>query len=132
MELTKKQKESIAKSNSRLNIWEGSVRSGKSFAVYFRFIKAICENSKKMPAGTIDIAIGKTLASLKRNVVDPIIDIVGQQNAYYLSGKQELWIFDRPVHVFGANDERSVSKIQGSTVRKHSETSYHYGQNLFS
>lgn len=118
MELTKKQKESIRLSNSRLNIWEGSVRSGKSFAVYFRFLKAICEPNKNMPSGTIDISVGKTLASLKRNAIDPMIDLLGSDNAYYLIGKQEFWLFDRPIYVFSANDERSADKIQGCTVRK--------------
>lgn len=118
MRLTKKQAWSVSRANKRLNIWEGAVRSGKSFASYYRFIKAVCETSSSLPPGTIDTMTGRTLASLKRNAIDPIIDLLGSNNARYEIGKQIFYIFDKKVHTFGANDERAASKIQGSTIRK--------------
>lgn len=116
--LTDKQKWAMKRSDARLNIWDGSVRSGKSYNCNFRFLAAITEDKKGMPPGTIDCAIGKTLGALKRNVINPIIELVGTKNAKYYSGKQELHVFGNVIDTIGANDERSVGKIQGATIRK--------------
>lgn len=116
--LTKKQKWAFRKSTARLNIWDGSVRSGKSYNCNFRFIKAVSEEKTINSPGSIDAAIGKTLGALKRNVINPIIELVGTKNARYYVGKQEFHLFGKIIHTFGANDERSIGKIQGATIRK--------------
>jgi PBSX family phage terminase large subunit len=118
MKLNPKQKWSIRDSNARLNLWEGSVRSGKSVGIDFRFIQAAGQSKKGCPPDAVDAMIGKTLSSLKRNVINPIIELVGQDNAIYYPGKQEFHLWDNVIHVVGANDERSEGKIRGSTIRK--------------
>lgn len=118
MKLNPKQKFSIRDSNARLNIWEGSVRSGKSVSIDFRFIKAIGEKPKTTAPDAVDVMIGKTLSALKRNVINPIIDLVGSDNAVFFPGKQELMLWGKTIYTIGANDERSEGKIRGSTIRK--------------
>lgn len=118
MKFNPKQVWSIAKSNSRINIWEGSVRSGKTVGINHRLLTAIGEDRVGVPADAIDIMVGKTLGSLKRNVINPMIEMLGTQAARYYPGKQEFHIWGQPIHVFGVNDDRSVGKIQGTTVRK--------------
>lgn len=112
-----KQKWYLNRSTARLNIAEGSVRSGKTFITNSRFLSAIGESKKGLPADAIDIMVGKTVGSLKRNIINPLCDLLGNE-AQYFSGKQELHIWDNIIHVIGANDERAVGKIQGSTIRK--------------
>ena len=41
MTLSKKQIDSINESNARINIWEGAVRSGKTYASLWRFLKEL-------------------------------------------------------------------------------------------
>jgi PBSX family phage terminase large subunit len=118
MQLNPKQKQSIRDSTARLNIWEGSVRSGKSVGIDYRILKALGEPKKGLPPDAIDVFIGKTLSSLKRNVLNPIIELVGQDNAQYFSGKQEFHLWGNACYTIGANDERSEGKIRGSTIRK--------------
>ena len=118
MILNPKQKWSIKEATARLNFWHGSVRSGKSIGTDLKSIQAFAEPMKGLPPDAIDVIIGKTLYALRRNVINPIIEFVGQRNAEYFPGKQELRLFGRTVHTIGANDERSVGKIQGSTIRK--------------
>jgi len=118
MILNPKQKFSIKDSNARLNFWHGSVRSGKSVGTDFRFIKALGEPMKGLPPDAVDVMVGKTLDSLKRNVINPIIELVGPDNATYYSGKREFHVWDRIVYTIGANDDRSEGKIRGSTIRK--------------
>lgn len=112
-----KQKWSMKRATARLNIWDGAVRSGKTVSVDHRFLSAISEPVDHLPADAIDVMIGKTVGSLKRNVINPLCDLLGN-DAQYFSGKQELRIWDRNIHIIGANDERAVGKIQGATVRK--------------
>lgn len=118
MILNPMQKFSIIDSDARLNFWEGSVRSGKSVGIDFKFIQASGESKKGLPPDAVDVMIGKTLSSLKRNVISPIIALVGQKNAIYYSGKQEFHLWGNIIHTIGANDERSEGKIRGSTIRK--------------
>ncbi len=118
MILSPKQKFSILDSTARLNIWEGAVRSGKTVGIDFRFIKASGESKALCPPDAVDVMIGKTLSSLKRNVINPIIELVGQNNAKYYSGKQEFHLWGNVIHTIGANDERSEGKIRGATIRK--------------
>ena len=117
MELFAKQKWALNRSDSRINLWHGSVRSGKTVNVDFRFIQSLRDSTENLPSDVIDIMIGKTMGSLKRNVINPICGLLGNE-AKYFSGKQELHIWDHIIHLVGANDERSVGKIQGSTIRK--------------
>jgi len=118
MKLNPKQKYSILESNARLNLWEGAVRSGKTVGIDYRFIQAVGESKKDCPPDAVDIMVGKTVGALKRNVINPIIELVGKKNAVYYSGKQEFYLFGDVIHVIGANDERAEGKIRGATVRK--------------
>ena len=118
MQLNPKQKLAVRDTTARLNILEGSVRSGKSVALDYRFIQAAGEDKRGLPPDAIDIMVGKTLGSLRRNVINPIVELVGQEEAEYFPGKQELHLFGEPIYCFGANDERSEGKIRGASVRK--------------
>ncbi len=117
MILFPKQKWSINRAISRINIWDGAVRSGKTVAVDYRYITAIAEPKTGLPPDANDFMIGKTIGSLKRNIINPICTLLGNDAQYY-PGKNELHIWDNVVHTIGANDERSIGKIQGSTARK--------------
>lgn len=109
--LSAKQFDSIIKSVARLNIWEGSVRSGKTIASIIRWVEYIktCSNGDLL-------MIGKTERTLKRNILDVIEDIVGTKNFRYNRGLGEVYIFNRKVYIAGANDERSEGKIRGMTL----------------
>lgn len=108
--LSQKQLDSIQGANARYNIWIGAVRSGKSFASLLAFI-IFCRDG---PAGDFAI-IGKSITSIKRNVLSPLKDMLGDRFQYYL-GKSEAQLFGRTIHLVGANDERAEHKIRGMTI----------------
>jgi PBSX family phage terminase large subunit len=108
--LSLKQKESVFESNARINIWEGAVRSGKSFSSLIRWLNYIQE----CPPGNL-IMVGRTATTIKRNIVDEIFRILGSQDAKYYSGKQEMNLWGKKIYLVGAADERSESKIRGAT-----------------
>jgi PBSX family phage terminase large subunit len=107
--LSVKQKDSFRHSDARINIWQGAVRSGKSYSALLRFLRFTIEG----PPGTF-IAVGKTNAALKRNFVDPLLELLGIDVRYY-AGKQEVQLYRRTIVLLGANDERAEGKIRGNT-----------------
>ncbi|MFZ1075432.1 MAG: phage terminase large subunit, partial [Minisyncoccia bacterium] len=110
LELSEKQLISYREATARLNIWIGSVRSGKSFAANYAFLKFIRSDS---PGDMI--ILGKSATSVKRNIVKPLLDLLGTRIQYF-SGKQELYIGNRTIYIVGANDERAEAKIRGCTL----------------
>ncbi len=108
--LSKKQAWSARNAVKRLNFWHGSVRSGKTVGTIFKFMAFV----GKAPEGDLLLA-GKTIDSLKRNVISPLLDYLGA-DAHYFPGRRELRIWDRNIYTVGASDERSEGKIRGSTI----------------
>lgn len=102
--------QSIIESNARINIWQGSVRSGKTIASIARWLEYIEEG----PPGDLLMA-AKTERTLKRNILDPIFDMVGD-NLVYRQGQGEATLYGRRIYVAGANDERSEGRIRGMTL----------------
>lgn len=110
MKLSKKQIFFIKKSLNWINIAHGAVRSGKSVAVNYRWIQ-YCHTG---PPGDL-LMIGKTERTLHRNIINPIIELLGK-SAKYKGGAGEFYIGSRRCYVVGANDERAEQKIKGLTA----------------
>ena len=109
--LTDKQIESVLAATSRLNIWSGSVRSGKTVASIIKWLKVIRDG----PRGPL-LMVGKTNRTLKRNVLDPMLEFLGSKRMTVNSGTGEAKILGRNVYLVGANDERAEGKIRGVTL----------------
>lgn len=103
---------SIYDSNARINIWEGAVRSSKTINSIIRWI---IFTQEAPPNGKL-VMSGVTATTLKRNVLDVIIDIVGTKNARYNKATQEFKLYDKTIEIIGANDARAESKIRGMTM----------------
>ena len=110
-ELSETQKLSMAYSTDRINIWEGAVRSGKTIASILRWLEYI----EYGPKGEL-LMIGKTHRTLKRNILDVVLDLVGEENYNYNRGLGEVEILGRKVYIAGANDARAADKIRGMTL----------------
>lgn len=106
--LSQKQLDAFQKSTSRLNIFEGPVRAGKSFSALLRWIE-FCRSG---PPGPL-IICGRTDKTIKRNIIMPLQDLIGSAVRYQI-GKGEVQLYNRTMYVVGANDERAAAKIQGS------------------
>ena len=108
-ELSFKQEESIFTSNSRVNIWEGAVRAGKTHASLLRWILFVLSG----PQGDY-LMVGKTFSSLIRNAVMPILQMMGVDAKFYRS-YGELHIYGKRVYCFGADSKEAEGKIRGGT-----------------
>lgn len=60
--------------------------------------------------------VGKTERTLKRNILDPMEQILGTKRFRYNRGLGEVHVGKRRIYVAGANDERAETKIRGMTL----------------
>jgi PBSX family phage terminase large subunit len=109
MPLSRKQIIALKEANARINIFEGSVRAGKSFVALLRFMYEL----KDGPQGEYIIA-GKSERTILHNVIEPLQELT-DGIIRYNRGLGEFTLFDKKVYVIGANDERAEGKIRGST-----------------
>lgn len=101
----------ILDSTARINIAQGSVRSGKTIGSLIRWSEFV-ENG---PQGEYLIA-AKTERTLRRNIIKPLQDYLGSKAIKINWGSGEGKMLGRTIYVAGANDERSEGKIRGMTL----------------
>lgn len=114
--LSDKQVVSIARADGRVNIYDGAVRAGKTFASILAWVAFVAEATT---AGQLAM-VGKNKDSLYRNVFEPIETQPALEwlkpHAHYRQGSNVAYIFGRKVHVIGANDDRAENRIRGMTL----------------
>lgn len=108
--LSPKQQDSILDADARINLWEGSIRSGKTIASILRWLTYV----RTAPPGPLAL-VGKTKDTIARNVQDVIADIAPSA-IVYTRGANACRILGRQVEVIGANDIKAESKIRGLTL----------------
>lgn len=114
--LSPRQIVSLHESTARINIWEGSIRSGKTIASLLRWLLFIIT----APRGGELVMFGKTRESVARNLFGPLQDpaLFGPMTKliHYTPGAGTAIIFGRIVHVIGANDAKAEPKVRGMTI----------------
>lgn len=107
---------SVVESTARLNIWQGSVRSGKTVASLLRLLLAIAT----APSSGRVLLFGKTRESVNRNVfavlTDPLLFGPLARLVKYNPGAATGTILGREVDVLGANDAKAEPKVRGMTL----------------
>ena len=113
---TEKQKQFISdwKHNRlrRLNVLEGSVRSGKTFSSLIMWALWLATR----PEDGKYLMVGRTLTTLKRNCLEPLQGILGEENMYVSVPAKRATIFGRNVDLEGAANALSENKIRGVTL----------------
>lgn len=113
--LSPKQIKSIVEAQARINVWEGSVRSGKTVASLLRWVGYVADP----PPGGELVMVGRTRDSLARNVFAPLQNpgLFGElaQHIHYTNGAPTGTILGRTVHALGANDAQAEPKVRGLT-----------------
>lgn len=108
--LSPKQLLAYTQSDAKINIYEGSVRSGKSYVAQL----ALLDMLRLGPPGKY-IVCGKTERTVVQNIIDPINEEEPGLIRYNRAlGRFEL--FGKICLVVGASDERSEGKIRGVTL----------------
>lgn len=114
--LSDKQLTSVREATGRVNIWDGSIRSGKTIGSLLRFLIFVAS----APHGGAIVVIGRTRDSIARNVFGPLQDatLFGRfaNNVHHTQGAPTATILGRKVYVIGASDAKAEMVIRGLTV----------------
>lgn len=97
--------------DARINILEGSVRSGKTVSMIPKWLEYI----QFGPKGLL-IMTGVSKDTIYDNVLDDLFDTVGKESYTYNKQSGELVIFGRRIKVLGAKDEGSEKYLRGKTI----------------
>lgn len=115
--LSPKQRHALVKCNKRVNLLEGSIRSGKTYVSLIRWFTFMASDA---PTNGALIMVGKSRDSIFRNVFEPLENDdtlrVFTPFVHYRQGAPTAQIFGRTVHILGAADAKAESKIRGMTV----------------
>ncbi|APD18643.1 terminase [Streptomyces phage Mojorita] len=115
--LSRKQLLSIGQATARINLWHGSVRSGKTIASLLAFVIAVATAG---PSGLI-IIVGRSLQTIERNVLEPLQDasLFGPlaRHIVHTRGATTATILGRVVHLIGAADARAEGRLRGLTAQ---------------
>lgn len=113
--LSPKQMLSVRESTARINVWEGSVRSGKTIASLLRFLLYVATSHVR---GEL-VVVSRTRDSAARNVFAPLMDpaLFGPiaHQVHYTAGAPTATILGRTVWVLGSSDVRSENVLRGLT-----------------
>jgi PBSX family phage terminase large subunit len=114
--LSTKQVESLRESSTRVSIWSGAIRSGKTVASLLRWLIYVAS----APRGGQLVVVGRTRDSVARNVFAPLQDpsLFGPitDQVHYTPGAPTARILDRTVYVLGASDAKAEKVLRGVTV----------------
>lgn len=101
---------------AKIALWSGAVRSGKTFISLFAFLFAVM----RAPKTGVIIIVGRTLDTINGNIfsllTNPEIFGALTKHIKYTPGAKTAVILGRVVHLYGANDAASETKIRGLTV----------------
>lgn len=109
--LNPKQIDFFLNDDERINLLTGSVRSGKTYISLLKW--AIFVGS--MPKDYEFLMVGKTIIALKRNCLNLLKELVGDNFEFSISSKSGI-LFGRRIWLEGASDDRAESKIRGLTL----------------
>ena len=116
LEFTEKQKQLVRLMKEdklkRLNILEGSVRSGKTWISLIMWAFWVASR----PKDYLYMMAGKTLKTLERNCLLPLQGLVGENNFSYSLSKKEGILFGRKIVFEGNENKTSENKIRGMTL----------------
>ena len=107
---------SCAQADARVNLWEGSIRSGKTISSLLRWLRFVAT----APGGGELVVFGRTREAIARNVFGPLQDqsLFGPLAALvkYTPGAPTGTILGRRIHVIGTSDASAEKVIRGLTV----------------
>lgn len=111
---SEKQMQYFAEAHHRWNVKTGATRSGKTYMDYFvipKRIRAVSGLDGKC------ILLGHTLATIRRNVIEPLQGIWGDTLVSGIDGNSICRMFGEAVECIGADKVTAVDRLRGMSVK---------------
>ncbi len=110
VQISEKQKEFLLSSPARINLLEGSVRSGKTWISLVWWAMFVAS----MPRDMEFLMVGKTLTTLRRNCLGLLKKL--EPSFDFNIGNKQGFLYGRTIWLEGADNEAAVNKIRGMTL----------------
>jgi len=107
---SRKQLQYLKYANKKINITEGSVRSGKTYITCVKSINRLAN----LPRNFDKAIFGKTKDTIKRNILSTYEQILGANCYKNIDGGIEF--LGHRIWIIGLNDVKAVSKVKGMTL----------------
>jgi PBSX family phage terminase large subunit len=101
----------LANPSPSIEAYEGSVRSSKTFTSLLDWVSF----TRNGPRGALAM-IGRTERTAINNLILPLQELMGRDRVKINYGIGTVTILGREIHIYGANNEASRTKIQGLTL----------------
>jgi PBSX family phage terminase large subunit len=109
----------LALSTAPFNLWDGSIRSGKTFLS----ILWLLNMNQALPKGD-GMILGQTPQTIERNFLNSLMEYLGEGNYHYKTGERlDIYYFNaegerlkRRFYVIGAKDKSAIGRVRGSTL----------------
>lgn len=112
-QFTAKQKQVALTPPKRWNFLGGAVRSGKTFITYWIWLSELQNSNGPY------LLTGRTLGSLRRNVLNPMRELFGEEVVSEIrSNNSTVKIAGKTHDIICATDDRAVEKLQGSSFER--------------
>lgn len=114
------QLKALFESEKPFNMWEGAIRSGKTFLSLGWLIKKVCS----LPRGD-GMLLGQTPETMERNFLNDFMTILGEGAYKYVKGKYiDVFYQDantgeqkkRRLYIVGAKNKDAIRRVRGSTL----------------
>ena len=110
VQISEKQREFLTSDLHRINLLEGSVRSGKTWISLVMWALFVAS----MPRNAEFLMVGKTLTTLKRNCLLLLQEL--EPTFTFSVNSKEANLYGRKIWLEGADNERAENKIRGMTL----------------
>lgn len=108
--ISEKQRDFLTAGLARINLLEGSVRSGKTWISLVMWALFVAS----MPKDAEFLMVGKTLTTLKRNCLLLLQEL--EPTFTFSINAKEAHLYGRKIWLEGADNERAENKIRGMTL----------------
>lgn len=114
MQLSDKQKEFWNAPFHRWNVKSGATRAGKTYLDYYMIPRRIRERAG-LPG--LVVLMGNTKGTLQRNVIDPMIEMYGDELVSSIKSDNTAMMFGERVYCLGADSKKHVDRLRGSSIK---------------
>jgi len=110
VQISEKQKSVLVEPMHRINLLEGSVRSGKTWISLIMWALFVAS----MPKDAEFLMVGKTLTTLRRNCLGLLQEL--EPKFEFSTNAKKATLYGHTIWLEGADNERSENKIRGMTL----------------
>lgn len=110
--ISRKQEQFLLDPLHRINLLQGSVRSGKTWVSLVKWAMFV----RQRPTSELFMMVGRTRETLHVNCILLLAELAGENFVCTSQTAKTAWLYGHQIRLLGASDDSAVSRIKGSTL----------------